>query len=173
MGRLPPTGQACDGSHILKQHPTRPAVTRTGLFPYLPATSSGGLTWRNIHQSVRFIGDLNGAAHEEGRAGSDRGPQRCPHRWACREPGAPGDGRGARHGRLFCGCDDRHRVGERLILGGHAATCWESARNPGYHSRNVASQSPFKTRVRICSRRWAPRGVQAICCFLQKRLLTT
>jgi hypothetical protein len=62
---------------------------------------------------------------------------------------------------------------ERLILGGHAATCREEARNPGYHSRNVASQSPFNTRVRICSRRCAPRGVQAICCFLQKRLLNS
>jgi hypothetical protein len=58
-------------------------------------------------------------------------------------------------------------MGERLILGGHAATGWGATRNPGYHSRNVASQSPFKTRVRICSSRWAPRGVQAICCFLQ------
>src|SRR5215510_14173616 len=36
---------------------------------------------------------------------------------------------------------------ERLILGGHAATCWGSARNPGYHYRNMASHSPFKTRV--------------------------
>jgi hypothetical protein len=66
-----------------------------------------------------------------------------------------------------------HNHGERMILGGHAATWWGAARNPGYHSRNVAFQSPFKTRVRIYSRRWAPRGVQAICCFLQKRLLIT
>jgi hypothetical protein len=64
-------------------------------------------------------------------------------------------------------------VRERLILGSHAASCWGASRNPGYHSRNVASQSPFNTRVRICRRRWAPRGVQAICCFLQKRLLMT
>ena len=64
-------------------------------------------------------------------------------------------------------------IRERLVLGGHAATCWGAARNPGYHSRKVASQSPFNTRVRIWSRRCAPRGVQAICCFLQKRLLIT
>jgi hypothetical protein len=63
--------------------------------------------------------------------------------------------------------------GECLIVGGHAAIGWGTARNPGYHSRKVASQSPFKTRVRICSSRCAPRGVQAICCFLQKRLLIT
>jgi hypothetical protein len=34
--------------------------------------------------------------------------------------------------------------------------CWGEARNFGYHSRNVASQSSFKTRVRICRRRCAP-----------------
>ena len=47
-------------------------------------------------------------------------------------------------------------TGERSILGGHDATCWGEARNPGYHSRNIASQSPFNTRVRICSSRCAP-----------------
>jgi hypothetical protein len=40
-------------------------------------------------------------------------------------------------------------TGERLILGGHAATSSVEALNPGYHSRKVASQSPFKTRVQI------------------------
>ena len=41
---------------------------------------------------------------------------------------------------------------------GHAATGWGATRNPGYHSRHVASQSPFKTRLRICSSRWARYG---------------
>jgi hypothetical protein len=63
-------------------------------------------------------------------------------------------------------------LGERLILRDHTAICREEARNPGYHSRNVASHSPLNTRVRICSRRCAPRGVQAICWRVQKRLLT-
>jgi YD repeat-containing protein len=73
----------------------------------------------------------------------------------------------------FNGQDRDGQDRERLIPGGHAAIGWGAARNPGYHSRKVASQSPFNTRVRICSSRCAPRGVQAICCFLQKRLLIT
>jgi hypothetical protein len=69
--------------------------------------------------------------------------------------------------------DMTHPPGERLILEGHAAIGWGAARNPGYHLWNVASKSPFNTRVRICSNKCAPRGVQAICCFMQKRLLIT
>ncbi len=72
-----------------------------------------------------------------------------------------------------CVTPRRENSRERLLLGGHAAIGWGAARNPGYHSRKVASQSPFNTRVRICSSRCAPQGVQAICCFLQKRLLIT
>jgi Universal stress protein family len=56
--------------------------------------------------------------------------------------------------RVITLCSSRSR--ERLILGGHAAMCWGEARNSRYHSRNVASQSSFKTRVRICRRRCTP-----------------
>jgi hypothetical protein len=54
-----------------------------------------------------------------------------------------------------------------------AATRGVGDRKPGYQVRNVASHSPFKTRVRICSRRCAPRLVHCICCFFTMRLLTT
>jgi hypothetical protein len=47
------------------------------------------------------------------------------------------------------------------------------ARNPGYHSRNVASQSPLHTRVGICHKRCAPRGFHCIWWRLQKCLLIT
>jgi hypothetical protein len=46
-------------------------------------------------------------------------------------------------------------------------------RKPGYQVRNIASHSSFKTRVRICSRRCAPRLVHCIYCFFTMRLLTT
>ena len=44
-----------------------------------------------------------------------------------------------------------------MILGGHATTCWVDTRNPGYHARNVASQSPFRMRVR--NRAWGERVI--------------
>jgi hypothetical protein len=61
---------------------------------------------------------------------------------------------------------------EREMLGDHAAG-WVDTRHPGYHSRTVASPSPFKIRGRICSSRGAPRCVPAIGCFVPKRLLIT
>jgi hypothetical protein len=54
-----------------------------------------------------------------------------------------------------------------------AATRGGWARKPGYQVRNVSSHPSFNTRVRICSRRWAPRLVYCICCFFTMRLLTT
>jgi hypothetical protein len=43
----------------------------------------------------------------------------------------------------------------------------------GYQRSNVGRRSSFSAWARTCSRRWAPRLVQRICCFLTKRLLTT
>src|ERR1035438_1827486 len=54
-------------------------------------------------------------------------------------------------------------------VGGYAAF----ALNRGYHRRNTSSSSSFRTFVRVCSRRWAPRKVQPICCFFTNRRLTT
>ena len=46
-------------------------------------------------------------------------------------------------------------------------------RKRGYQRLKVLSNSPLRTLVRVCSRRWAPRSVHAICCFFTNRLLTT
>lgn len=46
-------------------------------------------------------------------------------------------------------------------------------RNFGYQRWNNSSSSSFKTLVRVCSNRWAPRSVHCIDCFLTKRRLTT
>src|SRR5271166_2435334 len=43
----------------------------------------------------------------------------------------------------------------------------------GVPARSVGRQSPFNTWARICSKRWAPRSLQRICCFFTNRLLTT
>src|SRR5271167_4279120 len=43
----------------------------------------------------------------------------------------------------------------------------------GYQCDSVERHSSFKTRVRTCSKRWAPRSVHPICCFFTMRLLTT
>jgi hypothetical protein len=38
---------------------------------------------------------------------------------------------------------------------------------------NTSSRSLFRTLVRVCNKKCAPRGVHCICCFLTNRLLTT
>ena len=45
--------------------------------------------------------------------------------------------------------------------------------NFGYQRRNRSSRSLLSTFVLVCSKRWAPRSVHCICCFLTNRLLTT
>jgi len=40
----------------------------------------------------------------------------------------------------------------------------------GYQRRKSPARSSLSTRVRIWSRRWAPRGDQRICCFLTNAL---
>jgi hypothetical protein len=54
---------------------------------------------------------------------------------------------------------------------GHAARSMAWARKPGYQVRNVSSHSPFNTRVRICSRRCAPRLLHCICCWKRNKLM--
>jgi len=44
---------------------------------------------------------------------------------------------------------------------------------PGYQRWKSAASSSLRTRVRIWRSRWAPRGVQRICCFFTMRLLMT
>jgi hypothetical protein len=55
----------------------------------------------------------------------------------------------------------------RFDSGGYAAIGRVDPRTPGYLFRNVTSQSPFNTRVGICSRRCALREVHCICRCLQ------
>jgi hypothetical protein len=45
--------------------------------------------------------------------------------------------------------------------------------NCGYHRRNTSTSSSFKTLVRVCNKRWAPRKVHPICCFFTNLRLTT
>src|SRR5271166_4901639 len=68
--------------------------------------------------------------------------------------------------------------GERQKVGGQAAFRSGSRvcgcdLNFGYQRRNRSSRSSLRTLVLVCSKRWAPRSVHCICCFLTNRLLTT
>jgi hypothetical protein len=44
---------------------------------------------------------------------------------------------------------------------------------PEYQRWKSPASWPLRTRVRICSSRWAARGIQRICCFSTMRLLIT
>jgi hypothetical protein len=57
--------------------------------------------------------------------------------------------------------------------GGYAAFASNVSCIPGYQRDSVERHSLFKTRVRTCSKRWAPGSVHRICCFFTIRLLTT
>src|SRR5271157_5070472 len=57
--------------------------------------------------------------------------------------------------------------------GGHAAFASHVSCIAGYQCDSVERHSSFKTRIRTCSKRWAPRSVHRICCFFTMRLLTT
>ena len=72
----------------------------------------------------------------------------------------------------------RARHGECQKVGGQAASRSGSCvcgcgLNFGYQRRNRSSRSSLRTLVLVCSKRWAPRSVHCICCFLTNRLLTT
>src|SRR5260370_39970322 len=74
--------------------------------------------------------------------------------------------------------DNLRRLGERQKVGGQAALRCGSCvcgcdLNFGYQRRNRSPSSSLRTLVLVCSKRWAPRSVHCICCFLTNRLLTT
>ena len=67
---------------------------------------------------------------------------------------------------------ERQKVGGQAALGSGSCVCGCDL-NFGYQRRNRSSRSSLRTLVLVCSKRWAPRSVHCICCFLTNRLLTT
>src|SRR5215471_13854005 len=65
--------------------------------------------------------------------------------------------------------------GEHGDAGGYAATGLSSTSRSmsGYQRLKMALSSPFSVRTRVCNNKCAPSFDHCICCFLQKRLLTT
>jgi len=59
--------------------------------------------------------------------------------------------------------------------GGYAATGISSTSRSmsGYQRLKMALSSPFSVRTRVCNNKCAPSLDHCICCFLQKRVLTT
>src|ERR1700730_10444753 len=67
---------------------------------------------------------------------------------------------------------ERQKVGGQAALRSGSCVCGCDL-NFGYQRRNRSSRSSLRTLVLVCSKRWAPRSVHCICCFLTNRLLTT
>src|ERR1700693_3940329 len=67
---------------------------------------------------------------------------------------------------------ERQKVGGQAALSSGSCVCG-CGLNFGYQWRNTSSRSSLSTFVLVCSKRWAPRSVHCICCFLTNRLLTT
>src|ERR1700719_2377338 len=67
---------------------------------------------------------------------------------------------------------ERQKVGGQAALRSGSCVCG-CGLNFGYQRRNRSSRSSLRTLVLVCSKRWAPRSVHCICCFLTNRLLTT
>src|SRR5215813_14036731 len=69
----------------------------------------------------------------------------------------------------------RPRQREHGDAGGYAATGISSTSRSmsGYQRLKMALSSPFSVRTRVCNNKCAPSLDHCICCFLQKRLLTT
>src|ERR1700751_4782457 len=67
---------------------------------------------------------------------------------------------------------ERQKVGGQAALRSCSCVCG-CGLNFGYQRRNRSSRSSLSTFVLVCSKRWAPRSVHCICCFLTNRLLTT
>src|SRR5215813_6314205 len=65
--------------------------------------------------------------------------------------------------------------GEQGDAGGYAATGISSTSRSMYRYQRLkmATSSPFSVRTRVCNNKCAPSFDHGICCFLQKRLLTT
>src|SRR4029453_6906121 len=71
---------------------------------------------------------------------------------------------------------DAHALrGEQGDPGGYAAIGISSAlmSRSGYQRLKMPANSPFNVRTRVCNNKCAPSLDHCICCFLQKRLLTT
>ena len=67
---------------------------------------------------------------------------------------------------------ERQKVGGQAALRSGSFVCGCDL-NFGYQWRNRSSRSSLRTLVLVCSKRWVPRSVHCICCFLTNRLLTT
>src|ERR1700751_4909139 len=67
---------------------------------------------------------------------------------------------------------ERQKVGGQAALRSGSCVCGCDL-NFGYQRRNRLSKSSLSTFVLVCNKRWAPRSVHCICCFLTNRLLTT
>src|SRR6266851_5982414 len=63
--------------------------------------------------------------------------------------------------------------GEHGDAGDQAASGNSSTSISGYHRLNTVPSSRLSVLTRVCNSRCAPRLLHCICCFLQKRLLTT
>src|SRR5215471_3076952 len=66
-------------------------------------------------------------------------------------------------------------MGEHGDAGGYAATGISSTSRSmsGYQRLKMALSSPFSVRPRVCNNKCAPSLDHCMCCFVQKRLLTT
>jgi hypothetical protein len=82
------------------------------------------------------------------------------------------DARTGQERLVFPGSGERQKVGGQAALRSGSCVCGCDL-NFGYQRRNRSSRSSLRTLVLVCSKRWAPRSVHCICCFLTNRLLTT
>jgi hypothetical protein len=67
---------------------------------------------------------------------------------------------------------ERQKVGGQAALRSGSCVCG-CGLNFRYQRRNRSSRSSLRTLVLVSSKRWAPRSVHCISCFLTNRLLTT
>src|SRR2546425_932649 len=67
------------------------------------------------------------------------------------------------------------KIPDYFCLSTYAATEISSTSRSmsGYQRLKMAPNSPLSVRTRVCNNKWAPSLDHCICCFLQKRLLTT
>src|SRR5215813_11559831 len=72
---------------------------------------------------------------------------------------------------VLCGAKQREQgdPGDYAAIGISSALISRS----GYQRLKMPANSPFNVRTRVCNNKCAPSLDHCICCFLQKRLLTT
>src|SRR5260370_30902035 len=131
---------------------------RPRLESYLAVREAMG---HSVREERRLLGEFLDFADQKGGAGPIRAEWALD--WACMLSPRRGV---------------RGQAGERQKVGGQAALSSGSCvcgcgLNFGYQWRNTSSRSSLSTFVLVCSKRWAPRSVHCICCFLTNRLLTT